>query len=404
MKYIGDNPQRGVQYNWKQIRKELHRAGVIPAEFYDPCTAPLESAQWFVEVSERSLGKTNSWLLLGLVMFKLYGTVTIYGRSKRDMIAPKNSESLYHVIKENHYIERITNGDWNDITYKSKRWYLCNTDEDGSITKICEKYCTRMISLDESGNIKSSFNEPMGDLFLYDEFIPINPRYVVQNEFVILVDVCSTIFRLRECCKVVLLANTLDKYNQYFHDLEIFEQVSAMQISENCTVTTSGGTKVYVELLGAPKQYRTKKERWTTLFAGFNNPELVSVTGKATWAVRMYQHIPYTDEGHETETLYNKIYIYAHNKYLRLDIVHHSDLGTCIYVHWATKIYEDSIIMTTEPKFDKRFVWGLGSGSELGRYLKSALEQHRFYFAANDVGAFFENYLISCGYITKNLL
>lgn len=404
--YIGGVKERGLKYDWHKIRKEFRKMGVIPHEYYDPCTAPLESAQWFVEVSERAVGKTTAWLLLGLLMHEMYGTVTVYVRSKRDMIAPKNSSSLYNVILANHYIDKITDGKYNHITYKSRKWYLCNIDKNGDIIDISPDYCTRMIAIEEGADLKSSFNEPFADIMLFDEFIPVNVRACVPNEFVYLVDVCSTVFRLRECCKVVLLANTIDRYNQYFHDLEIFERVATTAVSENFTHTTSGGTKVYFEMIGAPKQYRTKKERWNRLFAGFNKPELSSITGAATWAVKCYQHIPYTDDenGADVETVYTKLYVYSQNKYIRLDVVDNSELGRCIYAHWATRVYPDSIILTTEQIQDSRYIWGIGRDTQIGKYLLRMLEMHKIYFAANDVGAFFENYLIKCGVTSKFLL
>lgn len=404
VKYIGGVQERGVQYDWHKIRKTMHKLGLIPKEYYDPCTAPLESAQWFVEVSERAVGKTTAWLLLGLIMHRMYGTVTVYARSRRDMIAPKNSISLYNIVLANQYIDAITNGEYNHITYKSRKWYLCRINEAGEIVDTAPEYCTRMISLDESADLKSSFNEPLADLFLFDEFIPVNMRMCVPNEFVYLVDVCSTVFRLRECCKVVLLANTIDRYNQYFHDLEIFERVASTAVSESFTHTTSGGTKVYFEMIGAPKVYRTKKDRWNRLFAGFDKPELSAVTGAATWAVKCYQHIPDTDEGDEAETVHNRLYVYSNSKYIRLDIVYHSRLGYCIYCHWATKCYPDSIILTTEQLQDERYIWGIGKHTKVGQYLLDMIAMHKVYFSANDVGAFFENYLIKCGVVTKNFL
>lgn len=401
-KYIGDNPSRGILYDWRALRRDLKKLE-IPHEYYSPTTAPLDAAQWFVEVSERAVGKTNGWLLLGLCMYWRYGTVTVYARSKRDMIAPKNASSLYSVIVACGYISKLTDGKYNSMVYKARRWYLCHVDADGEIDDTDQHYCCRVISLDDAMQLKSAFNEPLADLLIYDEFIPTDKRYTVPNEFVTMVDVCSTIFRLRECCKVVLLANTLDKYNQYFMDLEIFERISEMQVSESCTHTTSGGTKVYVELIGAPKEYRTKKQKWTQLFAGFAKPELASITGAATWAVKMYQHIPSDDAADKPVMQCCRLYVWHQSKYLRLDIVSHPVLDLCMYVHWATRTYDDSIILTTDDITDPRYLYGIGDHTRVGKLIRYMIDTHKIYYAANDVGAFFESYLISCGIVTKNI-
>lgn len=404
IKYINGDPEKGIQYDWRKIRKKLKELG-IPCEYYNPGTAPLELIQWFVEISERAVGKTTGWLLLGLIMFQLYGTVVIYTRSRRDMIAPKNAISLYNVIKANDYISKITHDRWNTIVYDKRKWYLAYIDVNGNIAERCDKYCCRMVSIDEAANLKSGFNEPSGDLIIFDEFIPVSERYSVPNEFVQFIDLCSTVFRLRECPKIVLLANNINKYNQYFYDLEIAERVSEMQISENCTYTTDKGTKIYIEFIGAPKVYRTKKQNWIRLFCGFKKPELASITGESTWAVRCYQHIPTktdTGESDKIKIIFGKLYIFYNNKYVRLDIVENPELGICIYAHWATRVYKDSIILTNEPLFDNRYVYGNAAGTNLGHLLDSIFKSKKIYFASNDVGTFVESYFLSCGLYSKN--
>lgn len=400
IEYIGGMQERGIKYDWHFIRKEMKKIG-IPVEFYSPVTAPLETAQWFVEVSERAVGKTNGWLLLGLVMYWNYGTVTIYTRSRKEMITPKNSISLYHVIKANKYIERITGGKWNSIVYEKRKWILCSVDDSGIIKEKDLTYCTRMVSIDSAGDLKSSFNEPTGDLLIYDEFIPISERYSIPNEFVSLVDLCSTAFRLRESPKIAMLANNINKYSQYFNDLEIAERISEMQISESCTHTTEKGTKIYIEFIGTPKKYKTKKTTWNRLFAGFNKPELASITGESTWAVHCYQHIPELQEKQEVKTLYNNIYVYYQNKFVRLEVMQHSDLGICIYAHWASRVYEDSIILTCEQMTDPRFIYGNAQGTKLGKFIDKMVKERKIYFASNDVGTFIEGYFTKCGLYGK---
>lgn len=395
IEYINNDPQRGIKYDWKAVRKELKALG-IPKEFYNPATAPLALDQWFVEMSERTVGKTTGWLLAGLILFEMYGTVTMYIRQVKDMIAPKNSSSLFNVVVENRYIEKITNNKYNNIYYRARKWYLCKVDEEtGEILEKCPDYCCRMVSLDESLNLKSSCNEPTGDLVIFDEFI--SKKYkTASDEFVSLVDVISTIFRLRECGKIVLLANTIDKYSQYLFDLEIFERVAPMDTGDNCTHVTNRGTRIYIEIVGPPKTYRKKKAKWTRLFAGFGKPELASITGEATWAVKCYQHIPEIEREEDTpETLYRNIYIMNNEKLVRLDIMKHPVLGICIYAHWATTTHPDSIIFTTAARFDPRYIYGLPHNNTAGKFINNAIAEQRVYYQANDVGAFIENYILS---------
>ena len=396
--YIDNNPSNGVEYDWKFIRKWLKKLD-IPDIYYNPLSAPLSNAAWFVELSERAAGKTTGWELLGLVMYWLYGTVTIYVRSTKEQIAPKNSSTLFDVVLDNGYIEKLTGGEYNTAVYRSRKWYLAKADDSG-IVHIDSKYFCRMIAIEESGIIKSSFNETKGDLILFDEFIPINPRQQRPNEFVEFVDVVSTVFRMRLCGKIVMLANTIDKYNQYFHDLEIFETVGCMDMGDRSTVVTNHGTRIFVEMVGVAAEFRKKKKRWVEMFAGFGKRELSAITGTAAWSVRNYQHIPQTEseDGEiNVELIFTKLYIYNSFKYVRLDIVENADLGLCVYAHWATKTHSDSIIMTNEEMTDSRYIKGVAINTKLYRTLITLLRAGKFYFASNDVGTFVENYLIKNG-------
>ena len=58
LKYIGNTADRGIQYDWHKIRKKMKELS-IPGDFYNPVTAPIEQAQWFVEVSERASGASG---------------------------------------------------------------------------------------------------------------------------------------------------------------------------------------------------------------------------------------------------------------------------------------------------------------------------------------------------------
>lgn len=77
---------------------------------------------------------------------------------------------------------------------------------------------------------------------------------------------------------------------------------------------------------------------------------------------------------------------------MRLDVVHHPELGLCIYTHWATYTYDDSIILTSEERTDKRYRFKFGHG-RLEQVLRKAFQQNRVYYATNDVGAFVESYI-----------
>ena len=86
IKYFDNDIQHGINYDWTLIKKEFDKLG-IPDNVVNPfLTHKLECGKWVVDMSERSIGKTTNWLLLGMVMNKLYGTTPCYIRQRRSRI------------------------------------------------------------------------------------------------------------------------------------------------------------------------------------------------------------------------------------------------------------------------------------------------------------------------------
>ena len=391
IEYIQGNPDFGIKIDWKMIRKEYKKLG-CPADVYDPCTAPLESAKYFVETSERNIGKTTNWILIGLLLNKFYGIDIQYVRQTESMIMPKALKDLFKTILEYHYIEKITDGRYNTVVYKSRRYHYALCDDSGKIVEQCPEHFMFCCCIEKQIDLKSGYNAPRGDIIILDEFIG---KYYYPSEFVHFCDLTKTIIRGRRSPIIIMLANTIDPHSMYYNELEIYDDIQQMSIGEHRLVTTYRGTKVYIEIIGAAPEKKRKNSIINQLFYGFRNPMLGSITGEG-WAITNYQHIPELPDNDEDDqhltTLCRQLYIYYNNKYVRFDIVDHYQLGQCIYVHWATRIYKDSYIMTAEERTDSRYHYKLGSG-KVEKYVRKMFSLNRVYYASNDVGSFVDSYL-----------
>lgn len=387
MKYIENTQDFGLEYDFKLIKKEFKKLK-IPKDVYNPCKIPIELYKYFIMLSDRSAGKTTNWILLGMVMNWIYGTEIQYIRQREDEIAPKASQDIFTTILSYDYISKLTDGQYNSVVYKSRRWYYSKVDDSGEIIERSNKHFMFMCSVDKANNLKSSYNAPLGDFIIFDEFIE---KYYYEDEFIYFCDLVKTIIRERRSPIIIMLANVIDKNSQYFNELEIYEQVQKLHKGENADITTAQGTRIYVELLGATQAKQDKRDIVNKLFFGFKNPRLAGITG-ADWSVKNYQHIPRKDE---VEVLMRNIYIFHNNKYIRLDIVQNERLGTCIYCHWATQVHDDSIILTIQDRNDPRYLYKLGYG-KLKNLLAVLVNNNRIYFQTNDIGSFFYNYINYC--------
>lgn len=408
IKYINDDPNKGIEYDWKFIIKEFNKLGV-PNHVYTPINCPFDKSHLFVNLSDRSVGKTTNWLLLGHIMNKHYGTIMHYIRSKEDMITPKALKDLYSTINEYDYITKITDGKWNSVLYRARRWYYCNVDEFGEVQEVDEKHFMFCASVEKGELLKSSYNSPRGDFILFDEFIG---KYYPPNEFVYFCDLVKTIIRDRVGPIIIYSANTIDKNSIYFNELEIFDQIQTMLQGDSRMITTDGGTNIYVEIVGQNIERQKKRSIVNKLFFGFKNPMLASITG-ADWAMKYYPHIPPQNEtihrdAEKVETLCQNIYIQFNTKYVRLDIVRNEKRGMCIYCHWSgeplryvkdgKKVpYEDSYIFTAGEVLDTRYHFKFGKlSAPLPKFIWSKYKENMFFYATNDVGAFIESYVKYC--------
>jgi hypothetical protein len=69
VRYIDNDPNLGIDYDWELIAKEYKKLGV-PPEYDITEIIPLgnEAIKWYILTSERSVGKTTNVLLVGMVM------------------------------------------------------------------------------------------------------------------------------------------------------------------------------------------------------------------------------------------------------------------------------------------------------------------------------------------------
>ena len=391
IKFIEDNPDLGIAYDWSKIYKTCKRLGIYPKDpaIWNPLGVPVWETKWNVLMSIRSKGKTTALLLLGLVMYQMYGTVTMYLGQNKDKIRPKNTSTMYGVITINNYISKIFDGKYNDIILKSGgKWYLVLRDDDGKVIDTDSKACCVMAAIPDYEDYKSTFVYPTGDLIVFDEFISKN---YYPNEFLDLTQMISNIIRNRLSPVIFMTANTINKHYPYFNELEIYDVVQSLQAGEHVITTGTKGTRVYTAIIDPT--VNEKKKIFNRTFFGFANPALGAITGETTWSEFNYPHII---KDKDAETLLNCVYIYHNKKLVNLEIVL-NNVGLSINVHWAKRTYDDSVIYTCEPIYDKRYRFKLGtSTNRLDKLINALIKTNKVYYATNDVGSFVESYLKYC--------
>ena len=383
IKYIDNDPQKGIIVDWVKVFK-YYRDLKCPKNIYNPSKElPITKAEYFVLISTRSTGKTTNLLLIGIILYLMYGIVTAYIRQTERMIEKKNADKLFTTINAFKYIETLTNGEYNSTYYFGRVCRFAHIDENGKIDKKSEPFL-QALAISNHEEYKSTLNMPTGDFAIFDEFISTG---YAQNEFVDFLDLLKTIFRDRLTCKIIMLANTTDYYNEYLKELLIQDEV--LQVKEDAPFEklTPKGTRIFCHLIGNRNQSRAKVN---TLYFGFNNSKIASITGGA-WAVDCYPHII---KDKDREFIYKGQYLTFNGRYLNLELCASKDLGLHVLVHRANRLPEksDTRVYTVNNITKKNEFYKFGC-KKIDKIYWALYNANKWYYNNNDEGYTVESYV-----------
>lgn len=404
IEYIENNITYGIVIDWNMIYKEYLKAikhicgedSEVMQGIYVP-KPPMNSAVWFVEMSERSVGKTTNYIIIGLILYKHYGVhgKTEYIRTHKDGIMPKNAGKLFTTIREYGYIDYIFEGKWNDVHYNARGWYLCKKNDNGEIETIDENEVMHMHSLDtkEVDNEKSVYNS-LSNWVIVDEFIPVD-GITNEQSFLNLMHLHSTIRRARKSIRTVLLANTINKYTHWFKELCISKDIQTLKMGEQKICTTNRGVKIWVHCIKFSEMITEKRLVNNLEFYGFDNPKLNSIIGGEEWETRNYPHLPKKDDEEERVcVLEKKIYFKVYDDFLALELWNSSLMGEYMYIR--SQSYEpkdNAYVYVLNTPMRKNEIYGIGTGRPIERLIVTMYNSHRTFYSHNECGALFDYYL-----------
>lgn len=373
---------------WRKIEKEVVKAGVIPAEINTPLGL---NATWNCYVSDRSNGKTTSWLIYAIKAYLIYGIVTHYIRSHRTMITQSAIMTIFNVIISNNYVSILTDNKWNSIVYmrNEHKFYLCNRN-DGQVNDIDDTGFLMCMSIDKADEYKSGYQCDTGDLIIFDEFIN---TYYKRGEFVKFCDLISTIIRKRPDCKIVMLANTILRTSEYFDELECREFIDHAEggdkIDYEIPCISGGSTSVHVEILAI--KLDNNRKIFNAKYFSFHNPLLNSITG-AGWAIHNYTH-----PSERFKTLYRNIFLEYKNKWYSLNVIQLECGRYTIFVAPHTKEPKDDAYIYSDNYnvFDKRYHSLKHDKNNFDNWLLNRFYSDDIIYANNTCGSIFSDFILN---------
>ena len=356
------------------------------SKFYSLTKILNKKADYNIIFGERSNGKTYAALLYGLKRFVATGEQFAYIRRWREDLRGKRAENLFSNHVANGVIEEITNGEYNTIFYISGKWYLAKYDAEKKKyypqnTPFCYGFC-----LSEQEHEKSS-SYPNVTTIIFDEFL--TRRYYLPDEFMLFMNLLSTIIRQRDNVKVFMLGNTINKYCPYFSEMGLKQVTNMEQGTIDIYKFGQGGAVVAVEYCST-----IVKQKPSNKYFCFDNQNLQMITG-GKWELAAYPHLPtkYTPK----DVLF--VYYIVFNEVILQGNIIQKGGENFTYIHMKTTPIKDddnsliySLEMNGKPNYKRKL---LSTSTYIESQVTKYFATDKVFYQNNEVGEIVRNYLMT---------
>lgn len=345
-----------------------------------------KNADYNIIFGERSNGKTYAALKYGIERYIKTGEQMAYIRRWREDLRGKRAENLFANHVANGLIKELTDGKFNEVFYLSNKWFLSYYDKDKNkrypdSTPFCFGFC-----LSEQEHEKSS-SYPNVTTIVFDEFL--TRRIYLPDEFMLYMNLLSTIIRQRDNVKVFMLGNTVNKFCPYFQEMGL-KNVGVME-QGTIDIYRFGehGATVAVEYCDT-----IVKQKASNKYFCFDNQNLQMITG-GKWELAVYPHLPCK---YKPKDVLFVFYIKFNDAILQGNIIQVGDENFC-YIHQKTTPIKDednsliySLEMNGKPNYKRKLISNASYvESQVSRYFAT----DKVFFQNNEIGEIVRNYLLN---------
>lgn len=346
-----------------------------------------KNATYNVIFGERSNGKTYATLKQVLENYFSDGSQFAYIRRWSVDVQPKRMNNLFNAIIEDGYLEKLSDGKFTAIFYRTGRFYLCTYNDKGKPIYNEEDIIGYAFSLSENEHNKAN-SYPRVTTIIFDEFL--TNKIYLPDEFMLFMNTVSTIVRQRTNVKIYMLGNTVNKFCPYFKEMGLTNILTMKQ--GTIDVYTYGETKLKVAVEYADSKKKFKKNNF---YFAFNNPKLKMITGGA-WELNIYPHAPVKWLPKNIMFTY---FIDFNDSIYQCEIIN-KDANVFTYIHEKTtpiKNPDKDIIYTLD--YNPKINYNVNILKPLNDYQNKITwfyTHDRVYYQNNNVGDAINNYLKIC--------
>lgn len=355
-------------------------------KFYSLKNILSRNARYNMIFGERSNGKTYSVLKYALDRFwENHEQLAVIRRWKDDFTG-KRGATMFDALVDNNEIKKITKGEWTGVYYYGSRWFLCRYEDDKRIIDA-EPFAFGFAITSMEHDKSTSY--PKVCTILFDEFL--TRKMYLPDEFVLFMNVISTIVRHRTNVKIFMLGNTVNKYCPYFKEMGL-THVKDMKPGD-IELYKYGNSDLTVAVEYTMPNSKGKK---SDPYFAFDNPKLSMITGGA-WEIDIYPHCPIKYKPKDIVFTY---FIDFDNELLQCEIVSCENRIFTFIHRKTTPLKDEDNDLIYSQEFDSRPNWKrkiTKPTSPLERKIASLFVKDKIFYSDNEVGEIVRNYLQWCG-------
>lgn len=344
-------------------------------------------ALYYMAIGERSNGKTYSALAYALERFYNHGEQFAYLRRFGEDVRPKYMQTLFSGHIQNGLIAKLSNGLHTTVDVRNGKFVPCRWDEEQEKLIRDDTPMGWTFDLNSDQHHKST-SYPLVTTIIFDEFL--SRQGYLTNEFVLFMNVLSTIIRDRTNVNIFMIGNTVNKYSPYFTEMGL-THVKDQQAGQTDVYTYGDTTlKVVVEYCDPTSKHGGKG---SDAYFAFDNPQLKMITS-GSWEIAIYPHLR---EKYRPKDVVSTFYIEFDETLLTGKIIV-TDTDYFLFIHPKTtplKEEEEDIIYTNIPNARWNYRVGISNQNDkLSKTIRRLLNENRVFYSDNETGEVLRNYLI----------
>lgn len=358
-------------------------------QYYSSYKIDKKGALYNLIFGERSNGKTYDILKKMIINWFRNGKQSALIRRWQDDFKSKRGATMFASLSE--VVKKESNGAFDHVDYYGGRFYMAcwqvmPSGERKSIRDdipFCYGFALSAMEHDKSTSY------PDVTIICFDEFITRDSY--LNDEFILFMNVISTIVRQRKDVIIYMLGNTVNKFCPYFAEMGLYKVKEMAPGQIDVYTYGDSGLTVAVERTGTSE--KNKKE--SDIYFAFNNPKLKMIT-HGSWEIDIYPHL----NGHykSGDIVFNYFIIWE-DDILQADIIV-DDKSLYTYIHRKTTEIKDpdnDIIYQIES--DKRFNYYKNLKRPIDKYsqkITNFFKTYKVFYQDNEVGEIVRNYLQWC--------